>query len=165
MTPNLLAVLLCALVVAAAVPSPQEPTPAGKIASAAAGVLGVSTVTVSSLYTGDRVRDPFQAASAGGPARARDKTVPLVVDIHSLQLRGILKDSSSDFALFKADDGLTLVLRDGSLFDESNRRVPGIRGRTHIKQRRVELITEDKDVQVFTLGETGDADKDKPAKP
>lgn len=161
MTANLLVSLLCAAASAAPAPAPAvKPSTA-----AVAGALGVSTMTVSSLYTGDRVRDPFLPASAGGPARARDKNAPpQALDIHSLQVRGIMQDSASSFALFKTDDGLTFVLRGGELFDDSNKRVPGVKGRIQIKQKRAELFTEDKDVQVFTLGETGDEDKDK-AKP
>lgn len=161
MTAPLLAVLLCSA--AAAAPAPAAPAVrASTGAVSAAGALGVSTMTVSSLYTGDRVRDPFQSAASGGPARVRDKNAPLVVDIHGLQLRGVMQDAASSFALFKADDGGTYVLRGGQLFDDSNKRVPGIRGRIQIKQKRAELVTEDKDVQVYTLGETGDEDKDKP---
>ncbi|MBI3564375.1 MAG: hypothetical protein HY079_04175, partial [Elusimicrobia bacterium] len=168
MIANLLAVLLCSAAAAAPAPAPAPAAPAVKTSTgavSAAGALGVSTMTVSSLYTGDRVRDPFQTAAAGGPARARDKNAPpQPLDIHGLQLRGIMQDATSSFALFKADDGGTYVLRGGELFDDANKRVPGIRGRIQIKQKRAELFTEDKDVQVFTLGETGDEDKDK-AKP
>jgi hypothetical protein len=174
MIAHLAVVLLCASASAATTSAPppvpsvateKAAAPAVKAStSATAGApvvsaLGVSTLTVSSLYTGDRVRDPFAAAGAGGPVHVRDWSVPLVVDIHTVQLRGILQDSSSDFALFKTEDGMTLVLRGGVLYDEGNKRVPGVRGRIQIKQKRAELITDDKDVQVYTLGETADDDK------
>lgn len=174
MIAHLAVVLLCASASAATTSAPpaapatapaKTAAPAVKASTGAAAgapvvsALGVSTMTVSSLYTGDRVRDPFAAAGAGGPVHVRDWNVPLVVDIHSVQLRGILQDASSDFALFKTEDGMTLVLRGGVLYDDANKRVPGVRGRIQIKQKRAELITEDKDVQVYTLGETGEDEK------
>jgi hypothetical protein len=127
-------------------------------------LVGLSTYTVSTLYTGDRVRDPFLPPSMGIVMRVRDKSAPVVWDIHTLQLRGILQDAKSDFAIFGADDGTALVLRGGRLYDDRNKPVPGITGHIHIKQRRAELVTADKDVQVFSLGETDDA-KDKAEKP
>ncbi|MEK7383668.1 MAG: hypothetical protein AAB262_10345 [Elusimicrobiota bacterium] len=127
--------------------------------------LGVSTYTISSLYTGDRVRDPFLPTSMGGAAPTRaadDGTEPAATDIHSLQLRGLMKDRSTDFAIFGSETGQTYLLRAGKLFDGRNKRVPGITGRIQIKQKRAELITADKDVQVFVLGETDEnTEKDK----
>lgn len=154
MTSALLAVLL-------APPAAAQAAPAASSGTAAA--FGASTQTVSTIYTGDRYRDPFLPPSAGGgPARPKVQEGPLVVDIHAVQLRGIMKDSAGDFALFGMDNGMTLILRGGRLYDERNKRVPGVTGRVRIKQKRAELITEDKDVQVFTLGETVDPDTGKP---
>ncbi len=127
--------------------------------------LAVSTYTVSTLYTGDRARDPFQASAVGGVARVRDRNAPFVADIHSMQLRGVLQDSSSSFAVFRADDGTVLVLRGGHLYDDRNKIIPGITGRVQIRQKRAELITSDKDVQVYTLGETDDEAKEKAQRP
>ena len=168
MNTALLAVLLGSAAGAAPVPSGKPPAPPVKppvvqastfTAASAALALGVSTYTVSTLYTGDRVRDPFLPPSVGGHSRLLDRNAPLAVDIHLLQLRGIMKDAKTDFALFATESGTTLVLRDGGLFDDHNKRVPGITGRIRIKQKRVELITADKDVQVYGLGESDD-DKD-----
>lgn len=168
---TLLATVLLATRVAAApesAPKPAAPAVAVSTASAASpasSALGVSTYTVSTLYTGDKVRDPFMPASVGGgPARPRDKNAPIVVDIHSLELRGIMRDAKSDFALFSTDTGMTLILRDRRLYDERNKPVPGITGSINIKQKRAELITFDKDRQPFQLGEsdTGRAAKEKP---
>jgi Tfp pilus assembly protein PilP len=158
---------------ASAAPAPAAPAAAAPVAAsvrtstAAAAVpalVGLSTYTISTLYTGDRVRDPFLPTSMGGPARIRDKETPLVADIHTMQLRGIMKDGVSDFALFSMDDGTTLVLRGTRLYDDRNKPVPGITGRIQIKQKRAELMTTDKDVQIYSLGETDDV-KDKAAKP
>lgn len=142
---------------AAAAPAPAAP-------AALPPLLGVSTHTISSLYTGDRVRDPFLPASMGGGAPRRveeEGAEPTATDIHSLQLRGLLKDKTSDFAIFGSDTGQTYLLRAGKLFDGRNKRVPGVTGRIQLKQKRVELINADKDVQVFVLGETDDKEKDK----
>lgn len=134
-------------------------------AATPSGALSTSTQTVSSLYTGDRVRDPFLPPSMGTVGVS--KRVPLKtgeapppVDIHSLHLRGVLKDGRSDFALFSADGGGTLMLRGGRLFDERGKPAPGITGKILIKQKTVQLITPDKDVQIFRLGEV-DEEKDK----
>ncbi|OGS36416.1 MAG: hypothetical protein A2506_08195 [Elusimicrobia bacterium RIFOXYD12_FULL_66_9] len=153
-------VVLFALAAAAAPVSPAAP-------AAATSLIGASTHTISSLYTGDRVRDPFLPASMGGsaPMRAVDEDAePVATDIHSLQLRGLLKDRSSDFAIFGSDTGQTYLLRAGRLFDSRNKRVPGVTGRIQLKQKRVELVTADKDVQVFVLGET-DENNEKDKKP
>lgn len=153
MTALLFAVLLCtgASAAPAAAPAVAASTaaPAGQPSSS---VLGFSTYTVSTLYTGDKVRDPFMPASAGS-GRTRDKNAPFVVDIHALELRGIMRDAQSDFALFSTDTGVTLILRGRRLYDERNKPVPGITGSINIKQKRAELITADKDRQPYQLGE------------
>jgi hypothetical protein len=181
MIPILAAVLLGSAAAAAPAPTPK-PAPAAPAVhastSAAPGVrastsaaggaaaadlaLGVSTYTVSTLYTGDRVRDPFLPLSmgGGGPGRAAEKSAALGVDIQGLQLRGIMKDEKSDFALFSMDNGKTLVLRDGHLYDERNKRVPGITGRIYLKKKMAKLVTADKDEKIYSFGESGD-DKDK----
>lgn len=168
----LAAVLLGTAAVAAPAPAPAapaKPAPAVQASTApaaAAPMLGFSTYTVSTLYTGDRVRDPFMAPSMGGPVRVREKDAPVVVDIHTMQLRGIMQDGRTDFALFTADDGSKLVLRGGRLYDDRNKPVPGITGRLQMKQKRAQLITADKDVQIYSLGETDDAkNADKASKP
>lgn len=147
----LAAVLLCTGASAAPAPAVVKSTaaPAGAPASA----LALSTYTVSTLYTGDKVRDPFMPSTVGGGGRPRDKNAPLVVDIHALELRGIMKDARSDFALFSTDNGTTLILRGRRLYDDRNKPVPGITGSINIKQKRAELITADKDRQPFQLGE------------
>ena len=136
------------------------PAQAGPAPAASAGALlpiGASTQTVSSLYTGDRVRDPFLPAAMGvtRSRRAEDaKTAgPVVVDIHGMILRGIMKDAKIDYALFASEDGGSYLLRGGKLYNERNKPVPGITGVIKLKQKTVQLITSDKDVQVFRLGE------------
>jgi hypothetical protein len=127
--------------------------------------IGASTQTVSSIYTGDRVRDPFLPAAMGATSSRRSEDVktegPEVVDIHGMQLRGIMKDAKIDYALFTAETGGTYLLRGGRLYNERNKVVPGVTGAIKLKQKTVELITPDKDVQVFRLGEE-EKEKEKP---
>lgn len=140
---------------AASGPAQAGPTPAASVGAILP--IGASTQTVSSLYTGDRVRDPFLPAAMGvtRSRRAEDaKTAgPVVVDIHGMILRGIMKDAKIDYALFASEDGGSYLLRGGKLYNERNKPVPGITGVIKLKQKTVQLITSDKDVQVFRLGE------------
>lgn len=155
----LCAVLLCP----AAVAAPAPPVHASTGAAPGSGPLSVTTQTVADVYTGDSVRDPFlPPAMGGGGGKRVDKNGPL--DIHSLHLRGILKDRASNFAIFATEAGQTLLLRGGRLYDGRNKKIPGITGQIDVKLKRVELITADKDVQVFTLGET-EQDREKTAAP
>ncbi|MEK7388672.1 MAG: hypothetical protein AAB036_03135 [Elusimicrobiota bacterium] len=133
-------------------------------AAEASSLVGTSTQTISSLYTGDRVRDPFLPVTmGGGAARVVDPKdeESTVVDIHALVLRGILKDSLNDFALFSSEAGRTYMLRAGKFFNDRNKLMPGITGRIRLKQKIVELITADKDVQVFRMGQE-EKEKEKP---
>ena len=170
MTATFAAALLCSIASAGALsaPAPQaasavHASTAAALAASAAEALGVSTYTVSTLYTGDKVRDPFLPPSVGGaPSHARDGDGPHGVDIHALELRGIMKDAKNDFAIFSTDAGATLILRGRRLYDAHNKRVPGISGLIMMKQKRAELITADRDVQIYSLGES-DANKAKEA--
>ena len=142
------------------------PSPAAvAVSTVAAQTVAVTTQTVSTVYTGDRVRDPFLPAAMGASTARRSDDAktdgPEVVDIHGMTLRGIMKDQLIDYALFTAETGGTYLLRGGKLYNERNKVVPGIRGVIKLKQKTVELITPDKDVQVFRLGED-DKEKEKP---
>jgi len=143
------------------------PAPSAVAASTApaSSAIGASTQTVSSIYTGDRVRDPFLPAAMGSsrPRRSDDAKTegPEVVDIHGLSLRGIMKDAKVDYALFSSENGGTYLLRGRKLYNERNKAVPGITGAIRLKQKTVELVTADKDVQVFRLGED-EKDKETP---
>jgi hypothetical protein len=159
MTTSALLAVLLALPAAAADPA------ASPAASTAA--VAVSTLTVSAIYTGDRVRDPFSTSSSGGVRRSSEKqgdeNAP--PDIHALTLRGIMKDAANDYALFTAESGESFMLRGGRLHSGAGKPVPGITGRIRLKQKTVELITADKDVQVYRLGEDEEKDKDKERRP
>ncbi len=128
--------------------------------------IGASTQTVSSIYTGDRSRDPFLPAAMGATSSRRVEDVktegPEVVDIHGMTLRGIMKDPKVDYALFTAEGGGTYLLRGGKLYNERNKAIPGISGVIKLKQKTVELIeAPDTAVQVFRLGED-EKEKEKP---
>jgi hypothetical protein len=159
-----LALLLATAGPASAGPAPS-PMAVAPSTGAAQSPLGVSTQTVSTIYTGDRVRDPFLPAAMGATRSRRVEDVksegPEVVDIHGMTLRGIMKDPKIDYALFTAENGGTYLLRGGRLYNERNKAVPGITGAIKLKQKTVELVTPDKDVQVFRLGED-DKEKEKP---
>jgi hypothetical protein len=141
---------------------------AGVSTAAASGAPGVqqSTQTVGSIYTGDRVRDPFMpATSGGGGSRAAKRDdgepePPPTADIHALTLRGILKDKNADFAIFAAETGETFMLRAGRLYNERNKPVQGITVRINLKQKLVELFTPERDRQPFIICESRDKEKD-----
>jgi len=163
MTTITLVLLLATAGSASAGPAPSPAAVA--VSTGAAQTVGVTTQTVSTVYTGDRVRDPFLPAAMGASTARRSDDAktegPEVVDIHGMTLRGIMKDRRIDYALFTAETGGTYLLRGGKLYNERNKVVPGIRGVIKLKQKTVELITPDKDVQVFRLGED-DKEKEKP---
>lgn len=154
----LLAVLLGAPASAAGV--------AASTAAAAVPALAQSTQTVGSIYTGDRVRDPFlPASSGGGGSRAAKREdgepeAPPTADIHALSLRGILKDKNADYAIFASESGETFMLRAGRLYNDRNKPVQGITGRIDLRRKLVELFTPEKDRQPFIIGETRDKETD-----
>lgn len=159
------------LLLAVLLGSPAHAAGAPAVSTAAAtGPLAQSTMTVGSLYTGDRVRDPFMPASSGGgrgPAVA-DKDEPQgppVADIHALSLRGILKDAAADYAIFAAETGEVFMLRAGKLYNDRNKVVRGVTGRINLRQKLVELFTADKDRQPFTIGESKDKEADSDRRP
>lgn len=145
--------------VAAPTPMIVSSTTSAAAQQQAALALGVSTYTVSTLYTGDRTRDPFMPPSMGGGTK---HVAGAPIDIHSLKLVGIMKDPAADYAIFNTDFGTTLILRGGKLYDDRSRVVPGITGRIKPKQKWVELVTFDKDVQPFRLGELSASDDKNP---
>jgi Tfp pilus assembly protein PilP len=159
MTALALAVLAGSFATAAPATKPAAPARASTVAAISS--IAESTYTVSTLYTGDRVRDPFLPPSMGAPVgggRPAGDKGPLSVNIHTLQLRGIMQDGRRQFAIFSTASGLTLMLRGGRLYDDLNNRIPGISGSIRIRQKRAVLITADKDVQIFDLGEKNDQD-------
>lgn len=147
--------LLTALLLAAAA---AAPTRALAAAPAVPNTVKVSTSpppSPTTIYTADRLRDPFMASASGG-AGALGKTFSLESDfnIHSLSLRGIMKDAGTDYALFSDPNfGISFILRNGRLYDGRGKPVPGIAGKLKIKEKWAQLETAEHDVQIFRLGE------------
>ena len=139
--------------------APAAPAPEVKASTAAATPPQVKpstpTVSVTTIYSAERLRDPFQKASASGPGGLAGRVMaPEDFNIHNLSLRGIMKDSAADYALFSDSAfGASFIFRKGRLFDQKGKPVPGVTGTLNLKQKTVNLMTQDKDVQVFRLGE------------
>lgn len=116
-----------------------------------------SAPDVSSVYTAEKLRDPFLkgGASGGAPVSAPSKEFTAEdFNIHNLFLKGIMKDADADYALLvDRGFGTSFILRKGRLYDLKNKPVPGVSGTIDIKAKRVNVMTADKDVQVLRLGE------------
>ena len=111
-----------------------------------------TAATVGSIYTAERLRDPFARWGAShGHARAFSLQD---FSIHKLSLRGILRDAGTDFALFVDNEaGWSLLLRKGRLYDPKKKAIPGVAGAIEFKSKTVTLTALDGDVQVFRMGE------------
>ena len=144
--------------------APAAARPVPRAVPAAAGSKQASTTpfrvevnassgpTVGSIYTVDRLRDPFARWGASrGPARAFSLQD---FSIHKLSLRGILRDAGTDFALFVDNDGGGgFLLRNGRLYDSKKKAIPGVAGTVELKRKTVTLTAPEGDVQIFRLGE------------
>jgi len=101
------------------------------------------------------MRDPFRGASSGRAA-SHARLLRRGFNIHNLSLRGLMKDTAADYALFSDPVyGVTFVLRKGKLYDGKGKAVPGVTGSLNIKQKTAHLMTPESDVQTFRLGEEG----------
>ncbi|MFA6029924.1 MAG: hypothetical protein WC969_08730 [Elusimicrobiota bacterium] len=149
----------------AAVPAKSGAPAQGKAASSSSDT--VKALTVGDIYGGGRYRDPFRLPSAGsGPAviakEGEGGGETLEFSIHSLNLKGILKDQTGASALLvDPRTGSGYLLKSGRLFDYKNHRVAGVTGVIQQKQKSVILMTPDKDVQTLRLGEEEDAAAEK----
>lgn len=112
---------------------------------------------VSSIYTVEKLRDPFLKGGASGGALVSVAAKEFTVEdfnIHNLFLKGIMKDADADYALLvDREFGISFILRKGRIYDLKNKPVPGVSGTIDIKAKRVNVMTADKDVQVLRLGE------------
>lgn len=117
---------------------------------AAAAAQVKSTATVASIYTAEALRDPFSPRGGGTVVKSTGTTE---FSIHRLTLRGLMRDAGSEYALFGDEAGASYVLRHGLLYNQRGRAVGGISGKTNIKMKTASLMTSDRDVQVFRLGE------------
>lgn len=150
-----LAFLCLALLAGAAGAQPAGAPPAAAKPPVAEVNTTTSAITVASIYTVEKLRDPFQkgGVSAGGTAALKDFT-PEDFSIHNLSLKGLMKDGGADYALLvDREFGISFVLRNGRLYDIKNKAVRGVSGTIDIRAKRVNIMTADKDVQVLRLGE------------
>ena len=142
------------LFVSAALMLRGAPSLAADSAAGAAGAPAVSAstaATVAGLYDVERMRDPFARWGAGhGGARSFSLEN---FSIHKLSLRGVMKDAASQFALFADQEtGASFLLRQGRLYDERGKIVPGVGGVLNVKRKTATLTSTDGDAQVFHLG-------------
>lgn len=126
-------------------------------ASAAKTEVAVSSAaeasTVESLYAAGKLRDPFLKPGSVSAPKAVE-AVPEEFSIHNLSLRAIMKDAAADYALFQdMNTPGTYILRKGRLYGPKDKAVSGVVGTINLKQKSATLMTPDKDVQVFRLGE------------
>lgn len=143
------------LALAAGLPEARAAGTPAVAASTAAARVEVKTSaapTIGSIYTVERMRDPF---ARWGASRGTARSFSLQdFSIHKLSLRGIMRDAGTDFALFVDNDaGAALLLRRGRLYDPKKKAVPGIGGTIDFKKKVVTLTAPEGDVQVFRLGE------------
>ena len=153
-----LAALAPAAALAAPPPAPASAAPAAMPKAATPPEVKTSTTapvqTVGTIYTVDKMRDPFLKMSGG--ALSFKPMMPEDFNIHNLSLRGLMKDSGSDYALFSdVNFGASFILRKGRLYDGKGKLVPGVSGSLNVRQKTADLMTRENDVQVFRLGEEG----------
>ena len=103
------------------------------------------------VYRGAAYRDPFL------PVTERRQLSPLlstekakIPNLGALTLKGIVRDKKGSIALLASPEG-SYVVKNGSLYDNLNRLVPGITGR--IDKESVTLTTEDKFTKTYKLHE------------
>ncbi|MFA6004177.1 MAG: hypothetical protein WC881_08920, partial [Elusimicrobiota bacterium] len=93
-----------------------------------------TSATVGSIYSADRMRDPFARRSASKGSFRAFKMEDF--SIHKLSLRGIMKDSGSEFALLVDNESdVSFLLRKGRLYDAKNKPIPGIGGTMNLRQK------------------------------
>ncbi|MBI3551208.1 MAG: hypothetical protein HY077_01715 [Elusimicrobia bacterium] len=135
---------------ASALPKAVAGAPA--VSSGTAG--GAKPASVETIYTVDKLRDPFLKSALGGVSSKPFS--PDDFSIHNLALRGVMKDQAADYALFTDNSfGVTFILRRGKLYDGKGKPVPGVTGSMNLKQKTAHLMTQESDVQTFRLGEEG----------
>jgi hypothetical protein len=138
----------------AAAPAPAA-APAKPSISPKASSGAVAELDPSQIYTTEKMRDPFRVLSSGSGSKSDKPFTFEDFNIHSLTLRGIMKDGKTDFALFgDASFGVTFTLRGGKLYDGRGKAVPGVTGAVNLRRKTAHLMTPDKDVQTFRLGES-----------
>jgi hypothetical protein len=140
---RLLAAILCGAWADAAAQAP------------AAGVqISTAAPTIESVYRVGKMRDPFIKIIAASSAAGVCKDAEVAeFNIHLLNVRAMMRDPEADYALLVDPCGVTYIFRKGRLYDTKDKRVPGISGTMNIEQKTLSLQNEEKDVQVYRLGE------------
>lgn len=142
--------LLAAVTLAA--PVGAGPAPAG--AAVPAVQASTAAPTAASIYTAEKLRDPFQRILGGAGGKAAKPFVSEDFNIHNLSMKGIMKDAGTEYALFTDTAfGVSFILRKGKLYDYKGKAVAGVSGSLNLKQKSAHLMTQDGDVQTFQLGE------------
>lgn len=151
----LLALPLLASLACAAPAAPPAPAPAPAPAVAASTASAYVPASPTTVYTADKLRDPFVAG--GGPTVAAHPFTLADFSIHNLSLGGIMQDRAESFAVFSdLTYGYSLILKRGRLYDPKGKLIPGVTGKLDVKRKTATLETADQDVQVFRLGEEGE---------
>lgn len=125
-----------------------KPAPA-----AAAGIQPAQPKRISDVYQGNKFRDPFVSlVGAGGGAAPAVVPSEKPANIHDMVLKGIMSDQKGHYAIFhEPNTGSSFILKNGRLLNYKGEAVKGITGT--IKGKKVTLITQDKDVEQFSLDE------------
>lgn len=110
------------------------------------------SLTPSLIYTTSNLRDPFRKAASGGSV-TRKAFKSSDFNIHNLDLRGLMADSKSNYALLvDVNYGESFILKDGRLYGPRGKPIPGISGHLDVKRKTAYLKARDGDVQVLRLG-------------
>lgn len=117
-------------------------------------------VTISSIYTVEKLRDPFTQGGMGGASGGAAKTFEASdFNIHNLVLKGIMKDSGAYLAmLYDTEFGVSFVLRGGKVYDSKRKPMASVKGSIDVKTKTVKLEGLEGDVQVLRLGEDVEAE-------
>lgn len=135
--------------------STEAPKPAEVNVSTAA-----PAASISSIYTVEKLRDPFMQGGMGGAAGGTAKTFEAAdFNIHNLVLKGIMKDGAVYMAmLFDQEFGVSFVMRGGRIYDGKKKAIPNVKGSIDAKTKTVKLEGLEGDVQVLRLGEEVEAE-------
>lgn len=122
-------------------------------------LVGVSTsspvakiLIPSMIYNAANLRDPFRKANSGSSLPHKAFKIS-DFNIHNLDLRGLMQDSQSSYALLvDTSYGESFILKGGKLYDPKGKPIPGISGHLDEKRKTVYLKARDGDVQVLRMG-------------
>ena len=109
-------------------------------------------LTPSMIYNASNLRDPFRKASSGSSLPQKAFKISNF-NIHNLDLRGLMRDSKSSYALLiDTSYGISFILKGGKLYGPQGKPIPGISGHLDEKRKTVYLKAQEGDVQVLRMG-------------